>query len=256
MVKLSCTILFFCSFAFSQVSPEIEFKSLVDDNHWKLRFNDLSRKKWQSKWFLDGLKANVKNTQNGMIFSAGPIKGDDSNHAVLWTKKVFKGNLKIEYEFTKLDSENSQVNIIFIQATGKDPDKKDIFKWKNERTIPHMKTYFDNLVCLHISYAAFDINGEYIRVRKYPRVEGEDFNSTTEIPPAIFNTGMFRQGIKYKITIIKMKNKLFFNIDENGNQKLFSWSLTEDQSVNEGRIGLRHMYTRSSLYENFKVYSN
>jgi len=37
-------------------------------------------------------------------------------------------------------------------------------------------------------------------------------------------------------------------------EKLFSWDLDENQSPEEGRIGLRHMFTRSARYSDLKVY--
>lgn len=50
-------------------------------------FKDSGTKNWQENWFLDGKKALVKNSHLGMEFSAGNEFGNDSCHAVLWTKK-------------------------------------------------------------------------------------------------------------------------------------------------------------------------
>ena len=73
---------------------------------------------------------------------------------------------------------------------------------------------------LHISYAAFDsnnfnANNDYVRARSYPVIEGENFNTTTEIPPASFNTNLFKTGETYKITVIKTSDNLYFKLVSN-----------------------------------------
>jgi hypothetical protein len=113
---------------------------------------------------------------------------------------------------------------------------------------------------LHISYAAYDrdntdLSNDYVRVRKYPSLPGQSFSKTTEIPPTSFKTGLFNPGETYKITVIKTGRKLYFKVEGKEDSKLFSWDLSESQTVSEGRIGLRHMYTRSARYKDFKVYS-
>jgi len=52
---------------------------------------------------LDGLTARVANGADGMAFWAGPTEKDDASHAVLWTKASSRGDVKIEYEYTRLD---------------------------------------------------------------------------------------------------------------------------------------------------------
>lgn len=255
MSRFLFIVLLFSKVVFSQAESTKQFNSLKNQNDWSIKFEDSCTDDWQSNWFLDGLRAEVKNTNKGMLFVAGPVENDHSCHAVLWTKDSFEGDVKIEYDYTRIDTRKSQVNILYIQATGKEPHKKDIFKWKDERGIPYMKTYFDHMNCLHISYAAFGNDGEYIRARKYPRPHNEDFNISTEIPEASFTTGLFIPGITYKITVVKTKNKLFFHVKNKEDNKLYSWDLNEAHRVTEGRIGLRHMFTRSSMYKNFKVYT-
>ncbi len=50
---------------------------------WKDEFHDSCSGDWHDKWFLDGLRATINNTPDGMVFSAGPVAGDFSCHAVL-----------------------------------------------------------------------------------------------------------------------------------------------------------------------------
>lgn len=258
---LSLQFLLSVTFVCGQCSND-SFKELNNSTLWKLNFEDSGTTDWENKWFLDGLKAVVSNSENGMEFKAGPTIFDDSCHAVLWTKKSFKGDIKIEYDYTRTDKETKQVNIIYIQACGigKNPYKKDIAQWSNLRTIPAMKTYFNNMNALHISYAAFgqqnnNINKDYIRIRKYPRKANQDFNKSTEISPAYFNTGLFKTDKTYKITIIKANNKLYFKVLGDNTSELFFWNLNESQSVQFGRVGLRHMYTRSARYHNFRIFT-
>lgn len=241
--------------AYSQEVSLEDFDSLRNDKNWELEFEDSCNDNWKDSWFLDGLRADVKNTEQGMVFSAGPIEKDDSCHAVLWTKQSFSGDIKIEYNYTRLDSQTKQVNILYIQATGEKPYEKDIEIWKDERIIPSMRMYFNHMNALHISYAAFGDDQEYVRARRYPRKTDQDFQ-LTEIPPSFYNTGLFKTGETYKITVIKKNDRLFFQVQNAEVNRLFQWQLKPEQLLDDGRVGLRHMYTRSSLYRNFKIYTS
>ena len=110
----------------------------LKEAEWKQAFHDSCTGDWNENWDLDGLKATVENGANGMEFTAGPEAFNDAHHAVLWSKKDFKGDLKIEYEYTRLEKENRWVNIIYIQATGSGNNgfDEDISKWADKRTIP------------------------------------------------------------------------------------------------------------------------
>ena len=249
-------ILFACHNSLvAQAADMSEFDS-VNDLSWKQVLTDEGTSEWKENWFLDGLKAKVENTNDGMVFSAGPVDGEDSHHAVLWTRDSFEGDIKIEYEYTRMDNRQARVNILYIQATGVAPNAKDISEWNHLREIPSMRTYYNNMNCLHISYAAYGKTGdvEYVRARKYPRHPDKKFGSSTEIPTATFNTGLFTSGITYKITAIKTGDRLYFHVKGDDKEKLFSWDITNIDPVTVGRIGLRHMYTRSSRYKNFRVY--
>jgi hypothetical protein len=69
-----------------------------------------------------------------------------------------------------------------------------------------------------------------------------------------FNEGYFKTGETYHITVIKTRTQLFFKVEGKEYSRLFSWDLSEVNPITEGRIGLRHMYTCSSIYRNFKIY--
>jgi hypothetical protein len=89
-------------------------------------------------------------------------------------KASFDGDLRIEYEFTRLDTTVRFVNIIYIQATGSGEDGfgHDISEWSDYRRVPSMSHYFRNMHTYHISYAAFgtqnnDPDEDYVRARRY-----------------------------------------------------------------------------------------
>lgn len=256
-------ILFFCISINAQKTDNKEFDILNQSSQWKLQFQDSGTKDWQSKWFLDGLQANIKNTKAGMLFNTGIKAGADADHAVLWTKESFKGNLKMEYTFTRKDTATKWAIILYLQAagTGITPYVEDISKWNHLREIPAMKTYFTNMKALHISYASFendnnDSKKDYVRVRQYPVVKGQNFNTMTEIPNAFFETGLFKTDENYKITVIKTKTKLYFKVAGKHASKLFTWDLSNYPELLEGRIGLRQMATRAAIYKAISIYTN
>lgn len=253
----------FCISLNAQVFDLKSFDTLNQSIRWKLEMKDNGTKNWHKNWFLDGLHAEIENSKKGMSFSAGKVEREDAYHAVLWTKKSFKGDIKLEFTYTRTDNKTTWANILYLHATGigTPPHDTDISKWKQLREIPAMKTYFNNMKALHISFASFentntDKNKDYIRVRQYPVKAGENFNTTTEIPNPYFETDLFKTGETYIITIIKTQEKLFFKVTKKDSSKLFSWVLSHQLPLNEGRIGLRHMFSRSAIYKDICIYTS
>ncbi|MFY0652430.1 MAG: hypothetical protein JXQ96_10370 [Cyclobacteriaceae bacterium] len=239
-----------------------EFDKLNELPDWELKFSDPCTSNWQNNWFLDGDIAKVEHNEYGMELIAGPINRNDAHHSVLWTKQSFEGDLKIEYNYTRTDSQIVNVNILFIQATGtgKEGFDKDISKWNDYRKVPTMSKYWLNMNTIHVSVAAFpmvneDPENDYIRVRRYPAAskDREDFNKM-EVPPTSFKTGLFKTGVTYKMTWIKSNSKLYLEMNGDDQLKRYSWDLSKFDPITEGRIGLRHMFTRSAAYKDFKVY--
>ena len=124
-----------------------EFDRLNELLDWKPEFSDPCTNNWQANWFLDGEIAKVEHNQYGMDLIAGPVNREDAHHSVLWTKQSFKGDIKIEYDYTRTDSTVVNVNILFIQATGngKGIFHKDISKWNDFRKVPTMSKYYNNM---------------------------------------------------------------------------------------------------------------
>ncbi len=255
-------VIFFLAFSnltFSQQIVNTRFDSLLTDKNWKLLFDDDCTADWRLNWFLDGEIATVENSSKGMHLQAGPEFGNDAHHMVLWTKQSFRGDLKIEFDYTRTDNETRAVNILYIQATGKGEGDfvEDITEWNHLRKIAKMSTYFNNMKTLHISFAAFPNNEEtqdYVRVRRYP-VTNENGFSQLKVEPTYFDTGLFKTGITYHITVVKTDENLIFKVEGDGLYKIFSWDTSHLSPISDGRIGIRHMYTRSAIYKNFQLYT-
>ena len=223
---------------------------------WQQVFFDPGTGDWKDRWFLDGEVGQVKTGTDGMELTAGPEFKNDAHHMVLWTRESFVGDLKIEYDYTRLDDETRCVNILYVQATGsgKGPYTKDISQWNELRRVPAMRMYFDHMHTYHISYAAFPNDKDttsYIRARRYlPRSSGL---KRTDLKPDYHPKGLFKKGVRHKITVIKKARKLFMRI-ENAEQTYYCQMTNPDlPPIEEGRVGLRHMFTRSSRYEDFRI---
>lgn len=238
---------------------ESEREDFVEANkqNWRTVFLDAGTGDWQEKWFLDGEVGSVSNDENGMTLTAGPEFRNDAHHMVLWTKDSFAGDVKIEFEYTRLDEGNRAVNIIFIQATGSGdgPHAKDIREWQDLRRVPAMSTYFNNMHLYHISYAAFTNDGlatsSYLRARRY-MPDGRGLRGTG-LKPEYESKTLFEPGVPHKVTVIKTDRDLHMRV-ENADETFYGhFQNTDHPIVTQGRIGIRHMFTRSSRYKNFTV---
>lgn len=231
-----------------------------DEQGWELVFANPGSGDWQQSWFVEGLKAKVNYEDDGaLVFSSGPVPMENASHAVLWTRQVFSGDMRIEYDYTRLDSmfEVNSVNILYIQATGLGTEElpTDIFLTTKQREVPWMKYYFLNMNTLHVSYATSGPNrSNYVGARRYPAKNEAHFEEGTKIHPVHQNVELFQPGDTYHITAIKEGHELTFKAEREGQTHTFEWDTSGYPPVTEGRIGLRHMWARSSRYENFRVY--
>ena len=225
--------------------------------NWEQAFTDTGTKDWKKNWFLDGEIGTVTTGPEGMTLSAGAEYKNDAHHMVLWSKESFTGDLKIEYDYTRLDKEKQCVTILYIQATGsgKGPYATDITQWNGLRKVPSMSTYFNHMNTYHISYAAFPNRGKdrtpYIRSRRYiPETNGLQ---GTGLEPDYYPKGLFATDVPHHITVIKRGYDILMRI-ENPEQVYFChMSNPTLPIVTKGRIGLRHMYTRSARYRNIEI---
>ena len=240
----------------SEIDASVEFEKLFK-RAWEPVFEDPCIGNWKQKWTLDGEIAKVTNSEKGMELKAGPEARNDAHHAVLWTKDSFKGDLKIEYTYTPIDEHFQFVTILYIQAmgTGKEGFDADISKWADFRKVPSMRSYYNNMNLYHISYNAYGTatsgpGKDYIRAHRYmgtPKLKG------TELDNEYHDTGFFTPGSPHQITVIKRDKEVFMHIKAGEKEKLCYFVNSKFPAVTEGRIGLRHMFTRSARYKDFKV---
>ena len=151
------------------------------------------------------------------------------------------------------------MTILYVQATGggEDPYVTDIAKWSELRTVPAMRRYFDHMNTYHISYAAFnnnndDPNEDYIRARRYMPLKKRGLKGT-ELKPDFARTGLFATGVPHRITVIKRGKTLSMRVQNDQADETFRWTNDTLPGIAEGRIGLRHMFTRGARYRDFRV---
>ena len=230
------------------------FEELKKKN-WQESFSDTCTKNWQTKWFLDGIHAKVTNNSEAMTIDTS--KG----YAVLWTKPEFEGDVRIEYEFKRVDDFQKQgVNIIYIQATGDGQNgcDEDISKWSEKRKLAAMKNYFLNMHTYHISYATADTKSprsDYIRGRRYMPIENKGLKGT-KLAGEYFKKGLFKDKKWVRITIIKKDKKIWMEIKHPDKTQLCFFENKDKPGIDKGRIGLRLMPNRLSQFKNFKVYTS
>ena len=231
---------------------------IFDAPIWNLQFTQKDWKNWKAHWQLDGLQhATVTPQTDSLTLSAGP-EADNSQSVVLWTRESFAGDIKIEYDYTRLDHSDRYVNFLYLHATGKGepPYVDDISAWSALRSKPFMNLYYENMNLIHISYAVMRTSEpDYIRVRCYPVTPGKDFQEDTAVPGTYYNQGMFETGQTYHITTIKRGMALLFRVTGAGLDRVYQWDLSAFPNLTGGRIGLRQMQTRMARYANFKVFT-
>jgi hypothetical protein len=237
---------------------ETDFERL-DTGAWQVALRDAGDGDWRENWSLDGLTAEVTNGPAGMHFASGPEEGNHADHAVLWTQERFTGDVRIDFLYTRTDEAIRNVNIIYVQATGSGEGDyaEDIMAWRHLREEPLMRHYFRTMNTYHISFAAFgtkntDPEEDYIRARRYmPKLE--DGLIGTDLYPDYARTGLFQPGKTYRVTVIKTERDLWMRVLGGDGVYYCHWRNEDLPIIEEGRIGLRHMYARSARYQNFSV---
>ncbi len=243
--------------------PDYLFANALNQK-WKISMQDDCKSDWSNLWFKDGENSTVKNSENGMDIYAGnfdkPIgKENQADHTVLWTKQSFKGDIRIDFDYMRLDSVNRFVAIVYIcaEGSGKTPYDKDIYKWRNLRKVPAMKEYYNHMNAYHISFSAYNNDGnslkDYIRARQYiPEKSGL---KGTELNNEYYNTGFFQTGIKHHITVISYQDHIFMRVTSPEKSTIFYWNKNTKNPLISGRVGLRLMYYRGANFKNIKIYT-
>ena len=76
----------------------------------------------------------------------------------------------------------------------------------------------------------------------------------TLVQPIYEDIDLFKPGETYHITALREGNRLTFTAQREGNTHTFEWDISAFPAVNEGRIGFRHMWARSSHYQDIRVF--
>jgi hypothetical protein len=192
----------------------------------------------------------VTNGPEGMELKSGPEYKNQAHHMVLWTKESFEGDLKIEYEFTRLDTDGIGVFILYIQATGSGEEgyDEDITQWNDYRKVPVMGKYFRNMETYHVSYAC-----GYIRGRRY-NTELKRMNGCSELVPDYEEVNdIFEPGVPYQVTFIKTDFAISLKVSNDSKTRYFHMVNEDWPTVIHGRLGLRQMFTKWGRYADFKV---
>ncbi|NHE56540.1 hypothetical protein [Cyclobacterium plantarum] len=228
-------------------------------------FEDPMTGDWRENWFLDGKKATLRNTKDGLFFSAGTVtKSDDpeeyhAHHAVLWTRKEFDGDIRISYELTRIDSSDYGTTLLYIQARGigSPPYAEDISAWNDLREIPNMGIYFTYMDLLSLSFR------ENLRCKRYPwQDENLEWYPGKGLIEPMVDYGKILPGKTYLVEVEKKAVSLRLRMIEKESNKIMidhSWNTDniangiEPKQIKKGRIGLRQMSTRQFIYRNFKL---
>lgn len=223
---------------------------------WKLVFSDPGTGDWEQNWFRDGAESTLTNTPEGLIYKTGPRNKKDAAHEVLWTKQSFNGDLRIAFDFTRLDSnlEHVSVCILYFHAIGRGGEHpEDIAAWKTERAVPQMARYFQGMKLYHISYACTGGDDRnYIRARQYP-TRG-NFSKDTLIEPSYENIDLFKPGETWHLVFEKVGSSLRMTASKGPEDYEWTWDLSGRPDLTHGRIGLRQMRDRESRIANFQVF--
>jgi len=174
--------------------------------------------------------------------------------AVLWTKQSFEGDLRIEYDFKRVDAKHRGVNIIYIQATG-DGQKgcvEDISPWSDRRKLAAMSDYFMNMHTYHVSYATD--KSDYIRGRRYLPLANKGLGGTA-LSGEHTKVGLFGDKKWIHITLIKQSKQLWMEFKHPDKTLLCQFQNKDKPGIDKGRIGLRLMPGRMSQFKNFRVMS-
>ena len=222
---------------------------------------------WQDNWFLDGQNAVLEHRDGGLNFITTASKVDkrvdrapfDAQHAVLWTRQEFEGDIRISYTYTMLPGCSWQ-KLIYVQARGigSGPYVEDIYAWRNRREVARMDKYFNYMNLIGLSLR------DPIRCRRYPWSDvDQDLELASEILPRGENKGM-EIGRDLQVVVEKRKASLLLRITDaeaGGHVVEHTWDLTDQKVlegrelkfVEKGRIGLRLMGGHKINFRDFKV---
>jgi hypothetical protein len=235
----------------------------------KVLFEDPMAENWEDNWFLDGKRATLEHRDGGLAFLTDASNVDkrvdraafDAQHAVLWTRQEFEGDIRINYTYTKLPGCGWQ-KLIYVQAQGIGEDDsffKDIYTWRSLRDVARMDYYFNYMDLVALSLR------DQIRCKRYPwgDITRTDIELQSEFKPRAEHRGL-PIGHELDVLVEKRKHSILLRITDAETGELavdHAWDLTDEtvmknrgsHFVEKGRIGIRLMGGHKILMRDFNV---
>ena len=229
-------------------------------------FEDDMTENWQDNWFLDGKEGEIRNNEEGLFLAGGPVtKWVDrelyhAHHVVLWTKQVFEGDIRIQYEMTRNDEPDTRsTTLLYIQAQGIGTPEfpNDISEYNAYREEPGMDRYFNTMDLLSLSF-----RGE-LRLKRYPwrHDDGSELSKKPLIEPMglwngiqigpWYHVDVTKKGTSLRALVTEMETGTVI-IDQTWDTRDVDPEL-EPQLITKGRIGIRHMASKKLTYRNVSV---
>ena len=200
----------------------------------------------EKDWIKDGVNGKATYTNEGMLFDTANGTGD-AYSSILWTKQVFKGDVRLEYKFKRLNTNinngKSMVSMVLLYGHGiggQYPD--DISTWKR----PVSGQGFHKTMNHHsISYAT-----------SYKRIRTRINTGRNLVKPEYTHVPYFKPGVWHKIIVTKKGLKLSMEVEnlDSKQKDVYSWDLP--RTYNHGRVGFRQMYMYKNLYKDIKISSS
>lgn len=225
---------------------------------------------WRENWFLDGPKAELETSEDGLHFTAVTIPGIwqdrrkspemrelfDSMHAVLWTKEEFEGEIGVSFEMTRTSEGFTCLLYMLAQGVDWGPYAEDITEWKELREIPLMSLYFHKMNLTGITFR------DQVRLRRYPWMDEDENEFTDNLIGEMIDYDQIPVGNTYQVDVELRHATLRLRIEEIGNpdnvidrtfDRVSDLDPRRPTPSTQGRIGLRHMTGTSVIYKNFQV---
>jgi hypothetical protein len=230
-------------------------------------FEDTMTREWEQNWFLDGKRATLEHREGGLAFLTTASQVDknvdraafDAQHAVLWTRQEFEGDVRITYTYTPLPGCTWQ-KLIYVQAQGigEEPYVRDIHAWRDLRQVASMDKYFT-----YMDLIALSVRDE-IRCRRYPWSDvTRKLQLESEFLPRGESKGM-EIGQELHVSVEKRMHSIKLRVVEMKTGEVavdHAWDLTDEKVlrnrtvkvISKGRIGIRLMGGHKILMRDFKV---
>jgi hypothetical protein len=233
----------------------------VQQPAWHVVLSDDGTGNWKDNWFLFGDPSRgigVTNSTEGMTLRAGDGTNPKSDHAVLWTKATFSGDLRVEYDFTVLDRYSTSIPsngycsavLLYSRPSASAPFASDLADWPVARRNADTsgRALNEAVDGLQFNYAFNgDPRGNRFRLRANPGyvLIGESVEMK-----------LFAPGIEHHVVVEKRGDSMTVSAAGSDGQrfaKTFSAPPLAKQS--SGHVGLRNMNRREARYRNIRISS-